>query len=114
MVQALGHDGSTHGAPGVRGPFSKGGVGIQNPCGDLLRDQIIHSVQTGNGAANPSDDASGAPDFREWPVWNDITHQKMWIDWLAIRGRGSLWADSPQLRKAASLTRYAQRGQIKP
>jgi microsomal dipeptidase-like Zn-dependent dipeptidase len=90
MEQALGHDGSTHGQPGVGGPFSSGGFGIQNPCGDILRDQIIHAVQKGNGAADESDDADGAPDFREWPVWNDITHQKMWVDWIRRSFDGGL------------------------
>ena len=90
MEQALGHDGSTHGAPGIGGPFSSGGVGIQNPCGDLLRDQIIPIIQKSNGAANPSDDAIGAPDFRDWPVWNDITHQKMWVDWIRRSYDGGL------------------------
>lgn len=90
MEQALGHDGSTHGQPGIGGPFSSGGVGLQNPCGDILRDQIIHSVQTGNGAADPSDDAIGAPDFHDWPVWNDITHQKMWVDWIRRSYDGGL------------------------
>ena len=83
MEQALGHDGSTHGRPAIGGPFS-------NPCGDFLRDKIIQSVQTGNGAASPSDDADGAPDFREWPVWNDITHQKMWVDWIRRSYDGGL------------------------
>jgi microsomal dipeptidase-like Zn-dependent dipeptidase len=26
--------------------------------------------------------AVGYPSFKEWPKWNDITHQKMWVDWI--------------------------------
>ncbi len=83
MEQALGHDGSTHGSFGVGGPTSAGGLGIQNSCGDFIREQVIHQVQQQNkGAQDESSDAHGAPDFKEWPVWNDITHQKMWVDWI--------------------------------
>ena len=98
MQQAMGHDASTHGGIEVQlnpiqsvqlNPFQSGfGVKTQptyvhNPCGDEIRPQVIHQVQQGTaGAADESDDAHGAPDFSEWPVWNDITHQKMWVDWI--------------------------------
>lgn len=72
MLQALGHDRSTHGA---WDPFN-------NPCGDSIRYLVIHAVQNLNQAADESSDANGAPDFKEWPVWNDLTHQKMWVDWI--------------------------------
>lgn len=72
MEQALGHDKSVHGGWDL---FSNG-------CGDELRKQVIHALQTSNHAADPPEDAHGAPDFRDWPVWNDITHQKMWVDWI--------------------------------
>jgi microsomal dipeptidase-like Zn-dependent dipeptidase len=71
MQQALGHDGATHGA-----------LDNNIKCGDLLRNAVIGSLQSGNGAADVSGDARGAPNFDEWPVWNDIAHQKMWIDWI--------------------------------
>lgn len=71
MQQALGHDNSTH-----------GGWGVDNGCGDDIRAQVIHGLQGKNKAADPPDDAFGAPDFKDWPVWNDITHQKMWVDWI--------------------------------
>ena len=91
MQQALGHDGSTHGSFGVGGPFSSGGLGVQNSCGDALREQVIHGVQKGtSGAADESSDAHGAPDFPEWPVWADITHQKMWVDWIQRAYAGGL------------------------
>jgi microsomal dipeptidase-like Zn-dependent dipeptidase len=72
MEQALGHDNSTHGGFGL----------FDNPCGDTLRDAMIHALQSANHASDPSGDARGAPDFVNWPVWNDITHQKMWVDWI--------------------------------
>lgn len=83
MQQALGHDASTHGGPGINlNPLGTGDVGLKNLCGDLIRAQVIHNVQTGNKATDESEDARGAPDFDEWPNWNDITHQKMWVDWI--------------------------------
>jgi len=72
MQQALGHDGSTH---GLWIPFV-------NACGDSIRAGVIVAVQLANDAASPTPDARGAPDFPEWPVWNDITHQKLWVDWI--------------------------------
>jgi hypothetical protein len=73
MQQALGHDNSTHGGVNF----------INNTCGDYLRAAVIHATQQGTpGAADEPDDSSGAPNFPNWPVWNDITHQKMWVDWI--------------------------------
>ena len=73
IQQALGHDNSTHGGVNV----------FSNTCGDYLRAAVIHATQQGTpGAADEPDDSSGAPNFPNWPVWNDITHQKMWVDWI--------------------------------
>jgi len=72
MEQALGHDKSTHGGHDF----------ISNTCGDEIRQAVIHVLQTANNATDPSGDAHGAPDFKDWPVWKDITHQKMWVDWI--------------------------------
>lgn len=80
MQQALGHDNSTHGGWDL----------LHNRCGDAIRTAVLHQVQTGNNAANEPDDASGAPDFPDWPVWNDITHQKMWVDWIRRAYNGGL------------------------
>jgi microsomal dipeptidase-like Zn-dependent dipeptidase len=81
MQQALGHDNSTHGGWGA----------FDNKCGDDIRKQIIHQIQQGTpGAADESDNAQGAPGFGEWPVWNDITHQKMWVDWIRRAYDGGL------------------------
>jgi hypothetical protein len=91
MQEALGHDASTHGGLQVEAspiksvqldPFKSGfgvksqGVYVHNTCGDEIRVQVIHQTQKGTpGAADEADDAHGAPDFSDWPVWNDITHQ---------------------------------------
>jgi hypothetical protein len=80
MQQALGHDNSTHGGPDL----------FHNQCGDEIRKQVIHALQTANHAADEPDDASGAPSFPNWPVWNDITHQKMYVDWLRRAYDGGL------------------------
>jgi hypothetical protein len=81
--QALGHDKSTHGGVNFLNP-------LDNPCGDFLREIVIHSVQTGLKGANQDGDAKGYPDFDKWPVWNDLTHQKMWIEWIRRAHQGGL------------------------
>ncbi len=68
MQQSLGHDGAMHGGP--------------TQSGDFLRGQIISELQKANHANNPDGDAMGAPSFPDWPKWNDITHQRMWVDWI--------------------------------
>jgi hypothetical protein len=69
-----------------------GGVSDINLCGDLIRWQVIHQAQQKASpvAADESDDARGAPDFNEWPVWNDVTHQKMWVEWIRRAYEGGL------------------------
>ena len=34
--------------------------------------------------------ATGYPDFDQWPKWNDITHQKMWYEWIKRAHSGGL------------------------
>jgi hypothetical protein len=72
VEQALGHDASTH---GLWNPFS-------NPCGDTIRAGVIFAMEALLDAAPIGPDAVGVPGFNDWPVWNDITHQKMWVDWI--------------------------------
>jgi hypothetical protein len=67
IQQALGHDKSTHGGHDF---FSNG-------CGDEIRKLII--TQAFNHAR---EDELGYPDFSDWPLWDDVTHQKMWVDWI--------------------------------
>jgi len=57
-------------------------TGIDNPCGDNLREAIHGAFQEGNKAALTPHNAVGYPSFKDWPLWNDITHQKMWVDWI--------------------------------
>ncbi len=72
IAQALGNDKSTHGGPG-----------LENPCGDLFREAFHLVFQTANeGALVTTDNAKGYPSFANYPKWNDISHQKMWIDWI--------------------------------
>lgn len=81
-AQALGHDGSVHGVP----------LG----CGDAARQAIIHfyegAVQFAavNDNGFPANDAHGYPDFKDWPVWNDVAHQKMWVEWIRRAWVGGL------------------------
>jgi microsomal dipeptidase-like Zn-dependent dipeptidase len=82
MERALGHDRCTHGNQKI--PT----VG----CGDIIRQKVIDLLESSNNAAHDEDDAdaSGAPDFPDWPVWNDIAHQKMWVDWIERAWQGGL------------------------
>lgn len=84
--QALGHDKATHGGPCF---FTCGSI-VDNGTGDELRAQFIHQFQQLNNANDPGDDASGFPGFKDWPKWNDITHQKMWVDWIRRAYDGGL------------------------
>ena len=84
MGHALGPDNPTHG----------GWDALKNLCGDDIRQQVINNVQKENKAVQTPFMARGAPDFRDWPKWNDITHQKMWgrldskstLGWSACNG----------------------------
>lgn len=76
--QALGHDKSTH-----------GGV-LMSSCGDAIRAEMIHAFQLLNHGADEHEDALGYPDFTEWPVWKDLTHQKMWVEWIRRAHTGGL------------------------
>jgi len=79
-AHALGHDRAVHGG---WDPFHNG-------CGDTIREQIIHEIQNSlHGADSPSD-ALGFPTFQHWPVWNDLTHQKMWVEWVRRSFTGGL------------------------
>jgi microsomal dipeptidase-like Zn-dependent dipeptidase len=62
---------------------------LDNQCGDEIRKAVIQALQGANDSAKQTPDhARGADDFRDWPAWNDITHQKMWVDWIrrAVNG----------------------------
>jgi hypothetical protein len=68
---------------------------INFTCGDDLRaHHIIPGFQRANDAlvtAGPSKPpALGYPEFLHWPKWNDITHQKMWFEWIRRARDGGL------------------------
>ncbi len=79
-AQALGHDRAVHGGHDF----------LNNTCGDELRKFFIGKLQVKLKASNPPEDAFGFPTFQHWPVWNDITHQKMWVEWLRRAVTGGL------------------------
>lgn len=66
LEQALGHCGSVHGA--------------DSSCGDEIRQQIVSALQGVLLANNPPPDSDGYCDFGQWPQWNDVTHQVMWVE----------------------------------
>lgn len=72
IAQALGSDNPTHGGLNI----------VVNPCGDELRKMVVDAFEDANRALKGRDNGVGYPSFRDWPKWNDITHQKMWVDWV--------------------------------
>lgn len=77
LEHALGDDRPSHG----------GWDAFSFPCGDDIRKLVIMGMQKANrdalvtaGPRNPP--ALGFPPFDQWPAWNDITHQKMWWEWI--------------------------------
>jgi uncharacterized delta-60 repeat protein len=70
--EALSQDGPTHGPPML----------IFATCGSYLRAGAIFALELGNNAHLSPIAAVGYPSFTDWPKWDDITHQKMWIDWI--------------------------------
>jgi len=83
IYQALDRDNGTHGGTGLLDVTDLvTGLVLKNRCGDDLRSHIIDALQEGNHAAVTPDNAVGFPSFKDWPLWNDITHQKMWVDWI--------------------------------
>ena len=80
--QALGPENAIHGGPDIN-PSA-------NPCGNLAREPLIHALQSFNGANDPPDSTytlpgsnpPNGPSFQTWPAWNDLTRQKMWVEWI--------------------------------
>jgi uncharacterized repeat protein (TIGR01451 family) len=68
--EALSQDGPTRGDP------------LQSDCGDVGRNTVIKLIEAFNGAQVAPAGADGYGAFAYWPKWNDITHQKMWVDWI--------------------------------
>ena len=80
MEHALGEDRPSHGGWNL----------LSFPCGDELRKTVIQGFQQGNLALVTNNPGRGAPDFLDWPKWNDITHQKMWFEWIRRARDGGL------------------------
>jgi microsomal dipeptidase-like Zn-dependent dipeptidase len=77
--EALSDDAPTHGDP------------IQSKCGDFIRNLVIvQGVEGGDGALKQPGHAVGSPAFANWPAWNDVTHQKMWFEWIRRARDGGL------------------------
>lgn len=70
IAEALSQDAPTRGDP------------LQSRCGDAVRNTLIKALESFNGASTAPAGADGFPAFTYWPAWHDITHQKMWIDWI--------------------------------
>ncbi|MBA2685894.1 MAG: membrane dipeptidase [Gemmatimonadaceae bacterium] len=80
MAQALGDDRPSHGGWNL----------VDFPCGDNFRQFLIHEFQDANGALVTGAPANGYPTFDQWPKWNDLTHQKMWYEWIERARDGGL------------------------
>ncbi len=78
MEDALNVDAPTHGDPRM----SPG-------CGDQIRHTLIGAMELFKGLAPPGN-RHGAPFFDQWPRWNDLTHQKMWFEWIERARLGGL------------------------
>ena len=76
--EALSDDAPTHGDP------------LQSKCGDFARNAAVQALETFNDAIRQPGHAVGYPTFVNWPRWNDITHQKMWVDWIRRAKDGGL------------------------
>jgi hypothetical protein len=82
--------------------------GKDSPCGSMTRSAIIPVFEynlnsafypdtlyhvSGPQSRSPIPLPPGAPlprDFPTWPAWNDLLHQKMWIDWIKRAHDGGL------------------------
>ena len=80
IAHALGDDRPSHGGWNL----------LHFPCGDNARQLLIHEFQEKNGALDDGQPRNGYPDFDQWPKWNDITHQKMWYEWIKRAHAGGL------------------------
>jgi microsomal dipeptidase-like Zn-dependent dipeptidase len=78
MEEALSDDAPTH------------GDNFQSACGNMLRNLLVQALEAFNDAVRQPGHAVGAPTFVNWPRWNDITHQKMWVDWIRRARDGGL------------------------
>jgi microsomal dipeptidase-like Zn-dependent dipeptidase len=69
------------------GPTHMFWLPIDRECGDILRYAFLSIFEEVNEAR--SSHGAGFPSFQGWaPTWDDLTHQKMWIDWIYRAYRG--------------------------
>ena len=66
-------------------PFA-GSCGSQN----LYRNQMVDSIDGANLISPAHMKVAGFPDFDQWPKYNSILHQQMWIDWIKRAKEGGL------------------------
>lgn len=76
--EALADDSPTHGDP------------AQSVCGDGLRKAAIWVMESMHGSLPQPGRRLGAPIFDAWPRSNDVTHQKMWVEWIRRAWEGNL------------------------
>jgi IPT/TIG domain len=90
---ALGYENQVH-----------GGAGLDNTCGDDIRNQVISGVVgdqtptpalpisnvTTSGYQGKENNNPPVQDFPTWPAWNDIVNQRMWVDWIYRSYQGGL------------------------
>jgi microsomal dipeptidase-like Zn-dependent dipeptidase len=81
-LMAMGSCHSTHG----------GHDAFSNKCGDDIRHEVLNQFDIGNSSNNLSGvpNATGFPNFVNWPKHDDILHQQMWIDWIRRAHDGGL------------------------
>src|SRR5213594_146819 len=76
LEEALSDDAPTHGDP------------FQSKCGNSFRKIVIRASE--KGEEGQPGHRLGSPIFNMWPKWNDISHQKMWVDWISRAKDGGL------------------------
>jgi uncharacterized repeat protein (TIGR01451 family) len=54
----------------------------ESVCGDNNKSLVIRVLELAFHANHAPVRSGGYPAFVDWPKWDDITHQKMWIDWI--------------------------------
>jgi microsomal dipeptidase-like Zn-dependent dipeptidase len=60
-----------------------GGWGLDNTGGDYWRNAVVNATDSGSDDPhNEGYDPQPLVAFRHWPVFNTITHQQMWYDWM--------------------------------
>jgi microsomal dipeptidase-like Zn-dependent dipeptidase len=77
--QALGSCASTHGMYVTKNYY----------CGDHIRRQVITTIE-GIMGSKAIHGEQPYKMFETWPKYNDIMHQKMWVDWIKRAYQGGL------------------------